>query len=44
MGLAIGAGTNVAIESADLVLIEDAPLDVVDVVKALNFAKKPTAK
>lgn len=41
MGLAIGAGTNVAIESADLVLIEDDPLDAV---KALNLAKKPIAK
>ncbi|MDQ3396566.1 MAG: heavy metal translocating P-type ATPase, partial [Deinococcota bacterium] len=29
LGVAIGAGTNVAIESADLVLIEDDPLDVV---------------
>src|SRR5690606_29809983 len=28
LGIAIGAGTNVAIESADLVLIEDDPEDV----------------
>ena len=28
LGVAIGAGTNVAIESADLVLVEDDPLDV----------------
>ncbi|WP_036488402.1 copper-translocating P-type ATPase [Myxosarcina sp. GI1] len=41
MGLAIGAGTNVAIESADLVLIEDDPLDAV---KALNLAKKTYGK
>ncbi len=29
LGVAIGAGTNVAIESADLVLVEDDPQDVV---------------
>jgi Cu2+-exporting ATPase len=28
LGIAIGAGTNVAIESADLVLVEDDPADV----------------
>lgn len=33
LGIAIGAGTNVAIESADLVLIEDDPLDVMRAVK-----------
>lgn len=37
IGIAIGAGTNVAIESADLVLIEDDPPDAV---KALNLAQK----
>jgi Cu2+-exporting ATPase len=36
LGVAIGAGTNVAIESADLVLIEDDPLDVV---RALKLSK-----
>ncbi|MGB5973502.1 MAG: heavy metal translocating P-type ATPase [Nodosilinea sp.] len=41
MGLAIGAGTNVAIESADLVLINDDPLDAV---KALVLAKKTYSK
>lgn len=41
MGLAIGAGTNVAIESADLVLINDDPLDAV---KALTLAKKTYGK
>lgn len=41
MGMAIGAGTNVAIESADLVLIDDDPLDAV---KALNLAKKTYGK
>lgn len=33
LGIAIGAGTNVAIESADLVLIDDDPLDVVRALK-----------
>ena len=37
MGMAIGAGTNVAIESADLVLINDDPLDAV---KALKSGEK----
>lgn len=41
MGIAIGAGTNVAIESADLVLIENDPLDAV---KALTLAKKTYGK
>lgn len=41
MGIAIGAGTNIAIESADLVLVEDDPLDAV---KALNLAKKTYSK
>jgi len=41
LGIAIGAGTNVAIESADLVLIEDNPLDAV---KALNLAQKSYGK
>lgn len=41
MGLAIGAGTNIAIESADLVLIEDDPLDAV---KALILAQKTYGK
>jgi Cu2+-exporting ATPase len=41
IGIAIGAGTNVAIESADLVLIEDDPLDAV---RALNLAQKTYSK
>jgi Cu2+-exporting ATPase len=41
IGIAIGAGTNVAIESADLVLVEDDPLDAV---KALTLAQKTYGK
>lgn len=36
LGVAIGAGTNVAIESADLVLVDDDPEDVV---RALNLSR-----
>ena len=36
LGIAIGAGTNVAIESADLILMENDP---VDVVRALQLAR-----
>ncbi len=41
LGIAIGAGTNIAIESADLVLIEDDPLDVV---RALKLGKATYSK
>jgi len=41
LGIAIGAGTNVAIESADLVLVENDPLDVV---RALRLAKATYGK
>ncbi len=41
LGVAIGAGTNVAIESADLVLIENDP---VDVARALVLARVTYAK
>ncbi|MDR5684362.1 MAG: heavy metal translocating P-type ATPase [Armatimonadota bacterium] len=41
LGIAIGAGANVAIESADLVLVEDDPLDVV---RALRLAEGTYAK
>jgi len=41
LGVAIGAGTNVAIESADLVLVENDPLDVV---RALRLAKATYSK
>jgi Cu2+-exporting ATPase len=41
LGIAIGAGTNVAIESADLVLIEDDPSGVA---KALNLSRLTRSK
>lgn len=41
LGVAIGAGTNVAIESADLVLIENDPLDVA---RALTLGKATYSK
>ncbi len=41
LGVAIGAGTNVAIEAADLVLVESDPLDVV---LALRLARATYAK
>ncbi len=41
LGVAIGAGTNVAIESADLVLMDNDPLDVV---RALRLASATYAK
>jgi len=41
LGIAIGAGTNVAIESADLVLVEDDPLDVG---RALKLGKATNSK
>jgi Cu2+-exporting ATPase len=36
VGIAIGAGTQVAIESADIILVEDNPLDVI---RLLDLAK-----
>ena len=41
LGIAIGAGTNVAIEAADLVLVESDPLDVV---RALTLARAAYGK
>jgi Cu2+-exporting ATPase len=41
LGVAIGAGTNVAIESADLVLVENDP---VDVARALELARATRRK
>jgi Cu2+-exporting ATPase len=41
LGIAIGAGTNVAIESADLVLVDDDP---VDVARALELSRATRRK
>jgi Cu2+-exporting ATPase len=41
VGIAIGAGTDVAIESAEIVLVKDNPKDVV---KAIKLSKKTNSK
>ena len=41
VGIAIGAGTDVAIESADVVLVRNSPADVP---KALGFSKRTYSK
>lgn len=41
LGIAIGAGTQVAIESADIVLVNNNPLDIV---KAITLSKKTDSK
>ena len=41
VGIAIGAGTSVAIESAEIVLVKDSPLDAV---KVINLSQKTDAK
>jgi Cu2+-exporting ATPase len=41
VGIAIGAGTSVAIESAEIVLIKDNPLDII---KTINLSKKTNTK
>jgi len=33
LGIAVGAGTDVAIETADIILVKDNPLDVVNIIK-----------
>jgi len=40
VGVAIGAGTNVAIESAGIILVKNNPLDVVKIIKLSRFTFK----
>ena len=41
VGIAIGAGTSVAIQSAEIVLVNDNPMDVI---KVMNLSKKTDSK
>lgn len=40
LGIAIGAGTDVAIETADIILVRSNPLDVVNIIKLSNATYK----
>lgn len=40
VGMAIGAGTDVAIESAEIVLMKSSLVDVVVALKVMNASKK----
>ena len=42
VGIAIGAGTDVAIESADVVLVQSNPLNVVDIISLSKITRRKT--
>ncbi len=42
VGIAIGAGTDVAIESADVVLVKSNPLNVVDIISLSKITRRKT--
>lgn len=44
IGIAIGAGTDVAIKSADIILVRSNPLDVVSVIKLSNASYRKMAQ
>lgn len=42
LGIAIGAGTDVAVETADVVLVENDPRDVIDIISLSNITRRKT--
>jgi len=42
VGIAIGAGTDIAIESADVVLVKNNPLNVVDIISLSKITRRKT--